>query len=44
LLQQGRRVEAVSVLRDCEALSINTVDELGLVEAKMKEMGYACGN
>lgn len=44
LLQQGRRVEAVAVLRDCEALSINTVDELGLVESKMKEMGYACGN
>lgn len=41
LLQRGRRVEAVSVLRDCEALSINTVDELGMVEAKMKEMGYA---
>lgn len=44
LLQDGRRVEAVAVLRDCEALSINTVEELGLVEAKMKEMGYACGN
>jgi bifunctional UDP-N-acetylglucosamine pyrophosphorylase/glucosamine-1-phosphate N-acetyltransferase/UDP-N-acetylglucosamine pyrophosphorylase len=44
LLQEGRKVEAVAVLRDCEALSINTVEELGLVEAKMKEMGYACGN
>lgn len=44
LLQRGRRVEAVSVLRDCESFSINTIDELGLVEAKMKEMGYACGN
>lgn len=44
LLHQGRSVEAVAVLRDCEALSINTVDELGTVEAKMKEMGYACGN
>jgi bifunctional UDP-N-acetylglucosamine pyrophosphorylase/glucosamine-1-phosphate N-acetyltransferase/UDP-N-acetylglucosamine pyrophosphorylase len=44
LLHEGRKVEAVAVLRDCEALSINTVEELGLVEAKMKEMGYACGN
>ncbi|MFN9713980.1 MAG: NTP transferase domain-containing protein [Planctomycetota bacterium] len=44
LLQQGQNVEAIPVLRDCEALSVNTVDELGLVEAKMKEMGYACGN
>ena len=25
----------------CEALSINTIDELSLVEAKMREMGYA---
>lgn len=44
LLQHGKKVDAVPVLRDCEALSINTIDELGMVEAKMKEMGYACGN
>jgi len=44
LLQQGQKVDAVAVLRDCEALSINTIDELQLVESKMKEMGYACGN
>lgn len=44
LLQQGQKVDAVAVLRDCEALSINTIDELQFVESKMKEMGYACGN
>jgi bifunctional UDP-N-acetylglucosamine pyrophosphorylase/glucosamine-1-phosphate N-acetyltransferase len=44
MLQRGCNVEASPVLRDCESLSINTVDELRLVEARMKEMGYACGN
>ncbi|RMF45464.1 MAG: glycosyl transferase family 2 [Planctomycetota bacterium] len=41
LLESGRRVDALPVLRPCEALSINTVDELKIVEAKMREMGYA---
>ena len=44
LLKTGRRVDALATLKACEALSINTVDELGLVESKMKEMGYACVN
>lgn len=44
LLRDGRRVDALPALRPCEALSINTIDELGMVESKMKEMGYACGN
>jgi hypothetical protein len=30
------------VLEACEALSINTQEEAGLVEARMKEMGYSC--
>lgn len=42
LLQQGDRVEALAALQPCEALSINTIDELERVEAKMKEMGYRC--
>jgi len=42
LLQQGDRVEALAALKPCEALSINTIDELERVEAKMKEMGYRC--
>ncbi len=40
LRKAGREVDAVAVLQPCEALSINTVDELQLVEAKMTEMGY----
>ena len=40
LLEQGCLVEALPVLNQCEALSINTVDELSLVEAKMAELGY----
>jgi hypothetical protein len=34
-------VDALPVLKPCESLSINTVDELGLVESKMIEMGYS---
>jgi len=41
LLQAGKRVDAVPVLQACESLSINTPEELRLVEAKMEEMGYA---
>lgn len=40
LLKAGKRVDAISVLKPCESLSINTVDELALVEAKMEELGY----
>jgi len=42
LLSQGKRVDAKAVLQDSEALSINTIDELGMVEAKMRELGYPC--
>jgi len=42
LLQQSDRVEALAALKPCEALSINTIDELARVESKMKEMGYRC--
>jgi bifunctional UDP-N-acetylglucosamine pyrophosphorylase/glucosamine-1-phosphate N-acetyltransferase/UDP-N-acetylglucosamine pyrophosphorylase len=40
LQAEGKLVQALSVLQPCEALSINTVDELSVVEEKMKEMGY----
>ncbi len=40
LRKDGRLVDALPVLKPCESLSINTVDELKLVEAKMLEMGY----
>jgi bifunctional UDP-N-acetylglucosamine pyrophosphorylase/glucosamine-1-phosphate N-acetyltransferase/UDP-N-acetylglucosamine pyrophosphorylase len=44
LLKAGKFVEAKPVLQACEALSINTIDELGSVESKMQELGYACTN
>ncbi len=35
----GDDVRALSVLKPCEALSVNTVDDLAVVEAEMKRMG-----
>jgi UDP-N-acetylglucosamine diphosphorylase/glucosamine-1-phosphate N-acetyltransferase len=35
LLNEGKRVEALPVLQPCEALSINTVDELAIVEREL---------
>lgn len=44
LLNNGRNVDARPVLKACESLSINTIDELSIVESKMREMGYSCAN
>lgn len=44
LLQRGDLVDARPVLEPCEALSINTIDELAAVEARMLEMGYSWAN
>ncbi len=44
LKSAGRNVDALPVLEPCESLSINTIDELSIVEAKMRELGYACAN
>ena len=41
LREAGRRVEAIPVLKECESLSINNLDELKLVDEKMRAMGYA---
>jgi bifunctional UDP-N-acetylglucosamine pyrophosphorylase/glucosamine-1-phosphate N-acetyltransferase/UDP-N-acetylglucosamine pyrophosphorylase len=38
---EGKRVEALPVLAPCEALSINTVEELATVEAEMRKLGYS---
>lgn len=38
LKMAGERVEAVCVLKPCETLSINTVDELKIAEAEMEKM------
>ena len=40
LKTEGKRVEALPVLKDCEALSINTIDELQSVEEAMQKLGY----
>jgi bifunctional UDP-N-acetylglucosamine pyrophosphorylase/glucosamine-1-phosphate N-acetyltransferase/UDP-N-acetylglucosamine pyrophosphorylase len=40
LRREGKRVEALPILEPCEALSINTIDELQSVEAEMKRLGY----
>ena len=44
LLKNDRKVEASPVLKACESLSINTIDELAMVESKMREMGYQCAS
>ncbi|MEM7477573.1 MAG: sugar phosphate nucleotidyltransferase [Planctomycetota bacterium] len=40
LRKDGRDVDALPVLKSCESFSINTIDELAIVEAKMRELGY----
>jgi len=40
LRDQGKNVMALPVLQPCEALSINTLDELRRVEDTMRGMGY----
>lgn len=39
LLAQGEPVRALPVLRPCEALSVNTVEDLAIVEAEMQKIG-----
>lgn len=41
LLAQGKDVRAACVLKPCEALSINNMDELATVELAMREQGSA---
>ena len=41
LRDEGKRVQALPVLQACEALSINTPEELAQVEAEMQKMGYS---
>jgi bifunctional UDP-N-acetylglucosamine pyrophosphorylase / glucosamine-1-phosphate N-acetyltransferase len=41
LRREGKRVEALPILRRCESLSINTLGELALVEAEMRKLGYS---
>jgi bifunctional UDP-N-acetylglucosamine pyrophosphorylase / glucosamine-1-phosphate N-acetyltransferase len=43
LLGEGQDVRALAVLQPCEALSINNMDELALVEDAMRAMGMGAG-
>ncbi len=40
LKAEGRNVRALPVLQPCEALSVNTVDDLAIVEAELRKMGH----
>jgi bifunctional UDP-N-acetylglucosamine pyrophosphorylase/glucosamine-1-phosphate N-acetyltransferase/UDP-N-acetylglucosamine pyrophosphorylase len=40
LRREGKDVRALPVLQPCEALSVNTVEELAVVEAEMRRLGY----
>lgn len=39
LLQEGKQVLALPILQPCEALSINTPEELAVVESEMRKAG-----
>ena len=41
LLNAGKRVDALKVMASCESLSINSIDELALVEAELKRQTEA---
>ena len=40
LKKEGKLVQALPILQPCEALSINTPEELAVVEGEMRRMGY----
>jgi len=40
LKQAGHVVEALPVLKSCESLSVNTLEQLQLVEQEMQQLGY----
>jgi len=44
LKREGKNVQALAVLKTCEGLSINTLEELATVSEAMREMGYSCAN
>jgi hypothetical protein len=39
LKAQGKRVRALCALQPCEALAVNTIDELAAVEAAIRAQG-----
>ncbi len=41
LKSEGKVVKALDVLQPCESLSINTLDDLHVVESEMRRLGYS---
>jgi bifunctional UDP-N-acetylglucosamine pyrophosphorylase/glucosamine-1-phosphate N-acetyltransferase/UDP-N-acetylglucosamine pyrophosphorylase len=44
LKRQGKDVRALAVLQPCESLSVNTLEDLKIVEDEMRKLGYKCAN
>lgn len=44
LRNEGKEVQALAVLKPCEGLSINTIEELASVSDEMRRLGYPCAN
>jgi bifunctional UDP-N-acetylglucosamine pyrophosphorylase/glucosamine-1-phosphate N-acetyltransferase/UDP-N-acetylglucosamine pyrophosphorylase len=44
LKEEGKDVRALPVLKPCEALSVNTAEELETVADEMRRLGYPCAN
>ena len=44
LKREGKQVRALAVLQPCEALSVNTLEDLKIVEDQMRKLGYQCAN
>jgi bifunctional UDP-N-acetylglucosamine pyrophosphorylase/glucosamine-1-phosphate N-acetyltransferase/UDP-N-acetylglucosamine pyrophosphorylase len=40
LKREGKEVRALAVLQPCESLSVNTLDDLKIVEDEMRKLGY----
>src|SRR5690606_1021625 len=40
LREADNKVEAIPLLKPCESLSVNTMEELAIVESQMRSMGY----
>ncbi len=44
LKREGKQVRALAVLQPCESLSVNTLEDLKIVEEEMRKLGYKCAN
>ena len=44
LKREDKEVRALAVLQPCESLSVNTLEDLKIVEEEMRKLGYKCAN